>query len=43
MIRVREAIVVEGRADKAKLSGLVEGIIVETGGFQIFRDQEKWS
>ncbi len=41
MIRVREAIVVEGRADKAKLSGLVEGIIVETGGFQIFRDQEK--
>lgn len=41
MIRVREAIVVEGRADKAKLSGLVEGIIVETGGFQIFHDQEK--
>lgn len=41
MIRVREAIVVEGRCDKAKLAGLVDGIIVETGGFQIFRDGEK--
>lgn len=43
MIRVREAIVVEGRADKAKLSGLVEGIILETGGFHIFNDRENLS
>lgn len=41
MIRVREAVIVEGRADKAKLSGLVEGTIIETGGFQIFNDREK--
>ena len=41
MMRVREAIVVEGRCDKAKLSGLVEAVIVETGGFRIFRDREK--
>ena len=40
-MRVKEAIVVEGRCDKAKLSGLVEGTIVETGGFGIFRDGEK--
>ena len=40
-MRVKEAIIVEGRCDKAKLSGLVEGTIVETGGFQIFRDGEK--
>ncbi len=40
-MRVKEAIIVEGRCDKAKLSGLVEGTIVETGGFGIFRDGEK--
>lgn len=41
MIKVREAIVVEGRYDKIKLSSLVEGIIIETNGFGIFRDKEK--
>ena len=41
MIRVREAIVVEGRYDKHKLSSLVDGVIVETEGFGIFRDEEK--
>lgn len=41
MIRVREAIVVEGRYDKHKLSSLVDGLIVETEGFGIFRDGEK--
>lgn len=40
-MRVKEAIVVEGRCDKAKLSTLVEGVIVETGGFAIFNDKEK--
>ncbi len=41
MIRVKEAIVVEGRYDKSALSSLVDGIIVETGGFRIFHDGEK--
>lgn len=41
MIHVKEAIVVEGRYDKSKLSSLIDGIIVETGGFGIFRDKEK--
>ncbi len=40
MIRVKEAIVVEGRYDKSKLSSLVDGVIVETGGFGIFRNRE---
>ncbi len=40
MLRVREAIVVEGRCDKAKLAGLVQGTILETGGFRIFKDPE---
>ncbi len=41
MIRVKEAIVVEGKYDKIKLSSLVDGLIVETDGFRIFRDKEK--
>lgn len=41
MIRVKEAIVVEGRYDKHKLSSLVDGLILETDGFGIFRDGEK--
>ncbi len=41
MIRVKEAIVVEGKYDKIKLSSLVDGVIIETNGFGIFRDKEK--
>ena len=41
MIRVREAIVVEGRYDKTTLSQLVDGVILETNGFGIFKDREK--
>ena len=39
MMRVKEAVVVEGRCDRAKLSALIDGTIVETGGFAIFNDQ----
>ena len=41
MIRVREAIVVEGRYDKTTLSQLVDGVILEPNGFGIFKDREK--
>ena len=41
MIRVREAIVVEGRYDKAALSSVVDAVILETGGFGVFSDREK--
>lgn len=41
MIRIREAIVVEGRYDKIALSALVDTVIVETHGFGIFRDRER--
>ena len=40
MRRVREVIVVEGRYDKNALSQVVDGVILETGGFGIFRDRE---
>ncbi len=41
MLKIREAIVVEGRYDKNTLSQLVDAVIVETGGFQIFRRQDQ--
>lgn len=41
MIRVKEAIVVEGRYDKNTLSQAVDAVILETSGFSVFRDGEK--
>ena len=41
MLRIREAIVVEGRYDKNTLSQMVDTVIVETSGFGIFKDKER--
>lgn len=41
MIRIKEAIVVEGRYDKNTLSQVVDAVIVETSGFGVFKDKEK--
>ena len=41
MLKIREAIVVEGRYDKNTLSQVVDTVIVETGGFGVFRNEEK--
>ena len=41
MIRIREAILVEGRYDKNALSQLVDTAIFETGGFGVMKDREK--
>lgn len=41
MLKIREAIVVEGRYDKIKLSSLVDAPIIETNGFRIFNDKER--
>lgn len=41
MMTVREAIVVEGRYDVIRLSGLVDAVIVQTNGFRIFKDREQ--
>ena len=38
MIRIREAIVVEGRYDKNTLAQIVDAPIFETSGFGIFKD-----
>lgn len=41
MLRIREAIVVEGRYDKNTLAQLVDTLILETSGFGIFRNREQ--
>ena len=41
MLKIKEAIIVEGRYDRIRLRSLVDTAIIETGGFRIFRDKEK--
>lgn len=41
MIRIREAIVVEGRYDANTLRQLVDAPVFETGGFGVFNDRER--
>ncbi len=41
MIQVREAIIVEGKYDKIKLSNFIDGLIITTDGFGIFKNKEK--
>ena len=41
MIHVDQAIVVEGKYDKIKLKHLVDGLVIQTDGFRIFKDREK--
>lgn len=41
MIRIREAILVEGRYDVNVIKQLVDTIVFETGGFRIFNNQDQ--
>ncbi len=41
MIKIKEAIVVEGNYDKIKLSGIVDATIVVTDGFMIFKNKSQ--
>jgi len=41
MLKIKEAIVVEGRYDKNTLSQLVDTVILETSGFGVFKDGER--
>lgn len=41
MIKVKQAVIVEGRYDKSKLSSIIDGVIITTEGFKIFTDKEK--
>ena len=41
MVKIKEAILVEGRYDKNTLSQIVDAPILETGGFGIFKDRKQ--
>ena len=41
MIKIDQAIIVEGKYDKIKLASVVDGVVIVTNGFGIFKDKEK--
>ncbi|NLC78699.1 MAG: DUF4093 domain-containing protein [Ruminococcaceae bacterium] len=41
MIKLKEAVVVEGRYDAVKLDSVIDGLIITTEGFNIFKDKAK--
>ena len=41
MIHIKQAIVVEGKYDKIKLSSIVDAVILVTNGFQIYKNPEQ--
>lgn len=41
MIRIREAILVEGRYDVNAVKQVVDTVVMETGGFRIFNDKDR--
>ena len=43
MLKIREAVIVEGRYDKIKLSSIIDAPMIETNGFRVFSDKEKQS
>ncbi len=40
MIKLTQAVVVEGKYDRMRLSTLLDATVVETGGFRIFSDED---
>ena len=41
MLKIKEAVIVEGRYDKLKLSNILDTLIIETNGFGIYKNKEK--
>ena len=41
MIKIKQAVIVEGKYDKIRLSSMLDALIIETGGFSVFKDTEK--
>lgn len=41
MIKLKAAIITEGRYDKARLANITDAVIIETGGFGIYKNAEK--
>ena len=41
MIKLKQAVIVEGKYDKIKLASIIDAIIIQTDGFSIYKDKEK--
>lgn len=41
MIKIKQAVIVEGKYDKIKLESILDAVIIETDGFKIFKDKQK--
>ena len=41
MIKIKQAVIVEGKYDKIKLESIIDALIITTDGFEIFKDNEK--
>lgn len=41
MIKLSQAVIVEGRYDKTTLENIIDALIIPTDGFRIFKDKEK--
>lgn len=41
MLKIKEAVIVEGKYDKMRLQNVCDALIITTDGFRIFRDKEK--
>lgn len=41
MLKIKEAVIVEGKYDKLKLANLLDTLIIETNGFSIYKNKEK--
>lgn len=40
MLKIKQAIIVEGKYDKIRLSNLVDAVIIPTNGFAVYKDKE---
>ena len=41
LIKLKEAVIVEGKYDKIRLENIIDATIITTGGFTVFKDKEK--
>lgn len=40
MLHIKQAVIVEGKYDKIKLSSVIDGVIIPTNGFTVFKNKE---
>ncbi len=41
MLKIKQAVIVEGKYDKIKLTNILDTLIIETNGFGIYKDKER--